>query len=157
MKRSSPMLIITALVLGIWWLLAPASPVKTAPLDKTITVEAIISQLEQGWAMAIVNKDTMALDRLLAKDFNGTSAFAEPYSREMAIEDIKNGVYVVDSMEFDDITVKVFGNTAIAFTSENEISRYYGEDRSGHYHCTDVWVKRDGRWEVVASHASQAD
>jgi ketosteroid isomerase-like protein len=157
MKRSLLVLTITALAFGTWGLLAPATPVKTAPLDETITIEAIIGQLEQGWAMAIVSKDTIALDRLLAKDFNGTSAKGEPYSREMAIEDIKNGVFVVDSMDFDDITVKVFGDMAIAFTSEDEISRHYDVDQSGHYHTTDVWVKRDGRWQVVASHSSRSE
>jgi ketosteroid isomerase-like protein len=153
MKRASLIVVLIAIALGVWgW----KSPVNTAPLDESITVAAIIDQLEHGWAMAIVNKDAAALDRLLAKDFNGTSADGEPYSREMAIEDIKNGAFAVDSMEFDDVTVRVYGNTAIAFISEDLVGRYYGEDRSGHFHFTDVWVKRDGRWQVVASHGSQA-
>ena len=28
---------------------------------------------------------------------------------------------------------------------------------SGHYHFTNVWVKRDGRWQVVASHGTRYD
>ena len=27
-----------------------------------------------------------------------------------------------------------------------------GKDTGGHYHFTDVWVKKGGRWQVVASH-----
>lgn len=30
----------------------------------------------------------------------------------------------------------------------------FGEDRSGAMLVTDVWVKRDGRWQVVARHTS---
>ena len=58
-------------------------------------------------------------------------------------------------MDLDQIDVNVFGNTAVAFTSQNEVSTYGNQDFSGHYHYTDVWVKRNGRWQVVASHGSK--
>jgi ketosteroid isomerase-like protein len=60
-------------------------------------------------------------------------------------------------MDLDQIDVNVFGNTAIAFTSQNEISTYGDRDLSGHYHYTDVWIKKNGRWQVVASHGSRFD
>jgi hypothetical protein len=51
--------------------------------------------------------------------------------------------------------VNVFGDTAVSFTSQEEKSKYDGKDSSGHYHFTDVWVKRDGKWQAVASHGSR--
>jgi hypothetical protein len=33
--------------------------------------------------------------------------------------------------------------------------QYKGKDISGQYRWTDVFVKRQGRWQVVATHASQ--
>ena len=52
-------------------------------------VEAIITQLELKWSLAIVNKDGAALERLLAKEFNGTSPTGYTYSRGMEITDFK--------------------------------------------------------------------
>jgi hypothetical protein len=73
----------------------------------------------------------------------------------MAMLDLKGGFYTVKKMELDEISVNVFGNTAVAFTSQEEVSSYGNEDLSGHYHYTDVWIKRGGRWQVVASHGSR--
>ena len=118
-------------------------------------VEATITQLERDWVNAIVTKDTATLDRILAEDFNGTTPEAFDYPKTMAIDDIKTGAYSVDSMVLNDVSVNTYGDTAVSFTSQQEKSRYAGKDRSGHYRFTDVWVKRDGRWQVVASHGSR--
>jgi ketosteroid isomerase-like protein len=157
MRRSSVVFIAAVFVLAVWWLYAPASAAIAGPEDSNKSVEATITELERAWAAAIVNRDTATLERLLAKEFNGTSPNAHTYSREMAIGDLKSGVYVVDKMDLDEISVNVFGNTAVAFTSQEEKSRYGNEDFSGHYHYTDMWVKRGGRWQVVASHGSRFD
>ena len=58
-------------------------------------------------------------------------------------------------MVLDEISVNVYGDVAVAFTSQKEKSQYAGKDTSGHYHFTDVWVKKGDRWQVVASHGSR--
>ncbi|NOT28112.1 MAG: nuclear transport factor 2 family protein [Acidobacteria bacterium] len=140
---------------------APAAPpaesapaVAAAPAED---VEATITQLERDWVAAIIKKDTAAIDRLLAEDFNGTSPTAHVYPKSSAMDDLTKGNFVVDSMVLDEISVNVYGDTAVAFTSQEEKSRYDGKDTSGHYHYTDVWVKKDGQWQVVASHGSRFD
>jgi hypothetical protein len=104
---------------------------------------------------AIVAKDFATLDRLLASDFIGTSPTGHTYSKDMAIADLKAGKYVVTRMDLDEIFINAYGNTVVAFTSQQERSMYGGEDFSGHYHYTDVWVRKNGRWQVVASHGSR--
>ena len=140
---------------------APAAPpaesapaVAAAPAED---VEATITQLERDWVAAIMKKDTATIDRLLADDFNGTSPTAHVYPKSSAIDDLTKGIFVVDSMVLDEVSVNVYGDAAVAFTSQEEKSRYDGKDTSGHYHYTDVWVKKGGRWQVVASHGSRFD
>jgi len=118
-------------------------------------VEAAITQLERDWAKAIVKKDVTALDRLLADEFNGTSPTAHTFPKSVAVGELKSGKYVVQSMVLDEISVNVYGNVAVAFTSQKEQSQYAGNDTSGHYHFTDVWVAKGDRWQVVASHGSR--
>jgi ketosteroid isomerase-like protein len=120
-------------------------------------VEATITQLEKDWVAAIEKKDAGALDRLLAADFAGTSPTAHTFTKSEAIDDLKAATYVVEKMDLDEVSVNVYGTTAVSFTSQEEKSKYRGNDTSGHYHFTDVWVKRDGRWQVVASHGTRYD
>jgi ketosteroid isomerase-like protein len=135
----------------------PAAAAPAAPPVVAVTedVEGKITLLERDWVRAIVNKDAAAVEQLLASDFVGTSPTAHTFSRSGAIDELKSGKYVVDSMDLDEISVNPYGDMAVAFTSQEEKSRYEGKDTSGHYHFTDVWVKRDGRWQVVASHGTR--
>jgi ketosteroid isomerase-like protein len=120
-------------------------------------VEAQVAQLEREWVAAIVHKDAAVLDRLLAEDFTGTSPTAHLYTKKIAIEDLTRGTYVVEAMDMDEISVKPYGNVAVAFASQQEKSHYGTQDISGHYHYTNVWLKKDGQWQVVSSHGSRFD
>ena len=132
---------------------APAAAASTAAQD----VEATIAQLEKDWVAAIVKKDTATLDRLLASEFAGTSPTAHTYTKSEAIADINDSRYVVDTMDLDEVSVNVYGTTAVSFISQEEKSKYEGKDTSGHYHFTDVWAKKDGNWQAVASHGTRYD
>ena len=133
---------------------APAAAPAPAPPED---VSAVITQLERDWVEAIIKKDTATIDRLLAPEFNGTSPTAHTFPKEAAIEDLKSGTFVVESMTLDDISVNPYGNTAVAFTSQEEKSHYGKQNTSGHYHWTDVWVKKDGQWQCVAAHGTRYD
>jgi len=120
-------------------------------------VATTIEQLEREWVTAIVKNDQATLSRLLSDDFVGTSPTAHIYHKKEALSDLQSGTYVVTSMNLDEVSANVYGDTAVAFTSQEEQSSYAGQDVSGHYHYTDVWVRRDGQWHVVASHGSCFD
>src|SRR5688500_6975203 len=100
---------------------APATPSASAE-----DVEATIAQLERDWVAAIVKKDEVALDRLLADEFAGVSPTAHYYNKEMAIDDLTKATYAVESMELDDVSVNTYGEFAVAFASQEEKSRYAG-------------------------------
>jgi ketosteroid isomerase-like protein len=134
---------------------APAAEPAAAVATTGEHVQGVISDLEREWVAAIVNKDGAALGRLLADDFAGTSPSAHLYTKKMAIDDLAAATYVVESMEMDEISVNVYGDTAVAFTSQDEKSRYGTRDTSGHYHYTNVWVNKNGQWQAVASHGTR--
>ncbi len=134
---------------------APAATVTQGAQAPAEDVEAVVTQLEREWVDAIVKKDAATIERVLADDFAGTSPTGHTYKKGIALEDLKSSKYVVEAMELDEISVNVYGDTAIVFSSQQETSSYDGQDTSGHYHFTDVWVKRNGRWQVVASHGTR--
>jgi ketosteroid isomerase-like protein len=112
----------------------------------------VITQLEHEWVAAILAKDTATIDRLLAADFIGTTN-NQKYFKDDAIEDVRTGTH--ESLELNDIDVRVFGNVAIATMSQDEKSKHAKEDFSGKYLFTNVWVKTDSQWHAVASHGSR--
>ena len=111
-----------------------------------------ITDLENEWVTAIVKKDTGTIDRLLADDFSGTTD-DQIYSKADAIEDVKSGTH--ESLDLDNIKVRLFGDTAVVTMGQNEKSRHGNTDFTGHYLFTDVWAKKNGQWFAVASHGSR--
>ena len=154
MKRS--ILILSLIAVAVLCLSLSPRPIVADSLHLKNVVDTI-TDLERSWVAAIVTKDTATLERILAPEFNGTSPTGFAYTKEMAIADIKAGRYIVDRMDLDEISVNVYGDTAVAFTGQRERSKSGGEDISGHYFYTDVWVKKKGRWQVVASHGSRIE
>ena len=125
------------------------TPTVSAAAEDTTKV---ITDFENEWVAAIVKKDTDTINRLLADDFSGTTD-DQIYSKADAIEDVKSGTH--ESLDLDNIKVRLFGDTAVVTMGQNEKSRHGNTDFSGHYLFTDVWAKKNGQWFAVASHGSR--
>ena len=112
--------------------------------------------MERKWAEAIVNRDMATLEELIADDFAGTSWTGGTYSKTKAMTDIEFRVFVAESLNLEDVKVSVFGDTAVVTMIQVEKSKYDNLDCSGRYGYSDVWVKRDGRWQAVSSYGRVA-
>lgn len=117
-------------------------------------VEQVLMQIEREGNEATAKKDGATLGKFLADDWvyqgpGGTQTKAETLAA-LTSEDQK-----FDSIILGDMKVRVFGNTAVVTGSEDEKSSYKGQDTSGHYLWTDVFVRRQGRWQLVASQATR--
>ena len=60
-------------------------------------------------------------------------------------------------MVVDRIRVRVIGDTAIVTLDQMEKSRYQGRDIIGRSKWTDTFMKRNGKWQLVANHGSQVE
>jgi ketosteroid isomerase-like protein len=96
-------------------------------------------------------------ERWIADDFIVTLANGQvqPYSRSAAREAFASGVYHVESVAVGDVRVKVFGDAAVVTAIQTEKSQTNGQNSSGRFQYTHVWVKRGDRWQVVAAHVTQ--
>jgi ketosteroid isomerase-like protein len=151
------MLVLLLIVAAFLFAACTASPESRAapsvsPAGNTEDIQQTITRLEHEWVAAILAKDPAAIDRLLAADFVGTTN-DQKYFKDDAIADVKTGTH--ESVELNDLEVRVFGNTAIATMSQNEKSRHGNEDFNGKYLFTDVWVRTNGQWHAVSSHGSR--
>lgn len=113
-------------------------------------VEQALMQMERDWTEAGLKKDAATLGKILADDWVGQGPTGIATKAE-ALADLKSGDNKLDSITLGDMKVRVFGDTAVVAGSDDEKSSYKGKDTSGHYTWTDVFVKRQGRWQAAAS------
>jgi ketosteroid isomerase-like protein len=62
---------------------------------------------------------------------------------------------VFESLTTDDLRVRVYGDTVVTTGRWKRVSKSTdGKDTSAQGFFTRVWVRRDGRWQIVVSHYS---
>lgn len=118
-------------------------------------VEQILSQAEREKAVDMASGRWT--ERWVADDFVITGADGEvhSHSKNQVLENIKSGAWKVETVAIDNINVRVFGDAAFVTATQTEKSQFHGKDSGGRYQYTHVWVKRAGRWQVVAAHVTR--
>ncbi len=118
------------------------------------SVEQELIKLEQGWANANVKADVAFLDRILAEDYTWTDENGVLRTKAQNLEVFKSREAVITSMVSDDMKVRVYGDAAVV-TGRNTIKgTWQGKDIDQQERWTDTWIKRNGRWQCVATHSS---
>jgi ketosteroid isomerase-like protein len=109
--------------------------------------------VENAWATAAVKADGAALEKIYADEYLFTDEEGLVWNKTQDIANVTSGAYKPASYKFDDMKVRIYGDTAVV-TGRNMVkATYKDKDISGPYRFTDVFVKRDGRWQCVATQA----
>ncbi len=117
--------------------------------------EQTLLQLERDWEQANAKNDLAALDRILAPEFVGTGSDGRLTTRAEVMARRKSGAVKFTTFTQDDYKVHVIGETAIVTGRSTIKGIRDGKDWTGQERWTDVFVRRNGRWQAVASHSSQ--
>jgi ketosteroid isomerase-like protein len=117
--------------------------------------EQAITKMEEEWAAALVKKDFTVIDRVTAPEWTLTAPDGQVMTKAQTDADLKSGALKFESVKFTDLKFKTYGDTVLVFGLSAEKSSYKGEDMSGEYRFTDVFVRRDGKWQCVATQATK--
>jgi Domain of unknown function (DUF4440) len=98
--------------------------------------EREIVALEKAWADAGPARDVPAYERVLADDFIGQWADGSSSNKAETIESLRTSDHYDDITPLGKLNVRVFNGTAVVNGRE--------------YTFTNVWAKRNGRWQCVA-------
>lgn len=115
--------------------------------------EGQLLYIEREWNDADRKHDVAWFDRNYAGAATDVSSRTGALSTKAeVIAAVKNDKSVADSLELSDMNVRVEGNTAVV----TGINHVRGRDDKGQafdrrFRFTDVFVKRDGRWQVMAT------
>jgi ketosteroid isomerase-like protein len=108
--------------------------------------------LSHGLVHAVQEHDTDKLELLLAEEFTLDGA-AGTLSREELLA-AAAGAYAIDEFAYHEIDPEVYGNTAVVVSRYSQSARVGDRDATGDLRVTDIWIRRDGRWQIVRRHAT---
>ncbi len=135
-------------------------PDQTKPAGEKVATTASAEQeligLDKEWGEAGLRGDSAVLERILADDFIGNSPTGVATKAQNIAEaktnapNITNATYVAD-----EYTVRFLDpNTAVMTHHAVEKGLNKGKEYNDQHRSMHVWVKRDSRWQVVASQAT---
>jgi ketosteroid isomerase-like protein len=148
MKALTLMVVVASLIGGLGLLIA------TDEVKAEKQVEQELLQIEKEWSDALVQRDTTKLDQILADEFEGVIPTGEVWTKETALMLVKTGTLALTSVELADMKVRVYGDTAVVTGRGLYKGKYKGGDISSDERWSDVFVKKNGRWQCVASQST---
>jgi ketosteroid isomerase-like protein len=105
---------------------------------------------EQRLADAERDGDTATLQQMLAEEFVATGATGVQTPKADFIDWYSPKHYKY--MTAEELDVRVYGESAVVLGKCRQLNLDADHEEATRF--TDVWVKRDGRWVVVAEHFS---
>jgi ketosteroid isomerase-like protein len=111
--------------------------------------EQELLKLEHDWREAYKQRDTQTLDRLVAEDFIFTDEEGQVYDKPKFIALALQ--QVVTAYTLGDLRIRVYGDTGVVTCPSSWHYNIEGKDVRWEFRSTDVFVKRQGHWQAVAS------
>ena len=120
--------------------------------SSNIQFEQELRQMNDDWVKALVRADRETLDRIMADDF----FFAYPMEgddKEQFIGDVVSGDVTVKFLSRENVSVRIWGSTAVLTAKDSAKWFYKGRDFSGHYKIIHIYSLRHDRWQLVSVQA----
>ena len=119
---------------------------QTKKVFRNDRVERELKELVRLWDTASINHDVATLDRLLADEFTLSGT---PKTAYLAF--IKSPKTMIESEVSDNFDVRVYKDMAVLIARDTIKLERNGVKVVEVYRYIDVWVKRGGRWQCVAT------
>ena len=145
-------LVIAALIVA----LAPLTLGQTKGTRRTQTESVVerIRMLDQERIQAQIHADAAALNRIYADDFIGIGPSGTVRTKPQVLADFTSHDLSFQSITTDEVRIRVYGNTAVETGRTTTVGQDKGKVVPRDNRFTRVWVRRQGRWRLVANHYS---
>jgi ketosteroid isomerase-like protein len=123
----------------------------TTPHSK-IQIEQELRQMNDEWVKALVSRDADTLDRIMSDTF----VFAYPLEgddKAQFINDLVSGDLSVIHLNRGNVSVRIWGATAVLTGRDQTKWHYKGRELTGQYKIINVYSNQDDKWQLVAVQA----
>ena len=117
------------------------------------TIRQII-EMERQAKEASLRRDVDFSQRTLADDYVAITPLGQVTTKQDTVSARKSGQLKYDTINVSDMVVRVYGDTAVVTARADVKGHQLGEDFSGPYRYTRVWVRRTGHWLAVSYQAT---
>ena len=117
--------------------------------------EQELLKLEDDWCTADLKQDAALLGRILATDFTSVGSRGGTNTRESTLAGYKDKTSSTTACANSNMKVRIYGDAAVVTGTSTASGTYKGaayKDRQALW--TDTFIRRDGRWQCVASQAT---
>ncbi len=116
-------------------------------------IDAIV-ELEERRRQAMLGADIAALDEMFVDNLSYTHSNAVTERKALYLERLAAGHYDYRELSFLDQDIRIVGDAALItghMTGEVVIA---GQLRKLNSRTTVVWIRRDGRWQMLTFHST---
>jgi ketosteroid isomerase-like protein len=113
-----------------------------------------ILDMERQAREASLHRDADFPQRTLAEDYVAITPLGQVTTKQDTVSARKSGQLRYDNINITDMVVRVYGDTAVVTARADVKGHQLGEDFSGPYRYTRVWVRRTGHWQAVSYQAT---
>ena len=135
---------------------APAQAESRAAPSKR-SAEGQLIELERQLSAALVREDAAVLDRLWSNDLVFTFPNGKVSNKAQRLASQKPAASSSQSESEttnDDVRVYLYENTAVVTVLSTWRGKENNQAYSSQFQATHVWVRQQGRWQLVAAHVS---
>ncbi len=117
------------------------------------TIREIID-MERQAKEASLHRDADFSQRTLAEDYVAITPLGQVTTKQDTVSARKSGQLRYQTIDVSDMVVRVYGDTAVVTARADVKGHQLGEDFSGPYRYTRIWVRRAGHWQAVSYQAT---
>jgi ketosteroid isomerase-like protein len=147
MKRCIPHFAITIVLLSF-----ASGQSATQQESQNTKSEQEVREAIEKYRTALLQRDIPSLEKIWADDYVFVNASGEVLTKAQRLANAKSGATTLDSIkEEENITVRVYQNSAVATSRVTIKGKYSGQPTGGEYRSMHVWVKGLEGWQLVAN------
>ena len=120
--------------------------------DQSIIREII--DMERQAKEASLRRDADFSQHSLAEDYVAITPLGQVTTKQDTVSARKSGQLRYETIDVSDMVVRVYGDTAVVTARADVKGHQLGEDFSGPYRYTRVWVRHTGHWQAVSYQAT---
>jgi ketosteroid isomerase-like protein len=118
-------------------------------------VEQQIKTLEAQRIAAILKSDTSFFEKNFVADYVAIRGDGKQSTKAQEIESLKSGITKYESIDERELTIRIYGDTAICNGLSSIKATINGKPYSGDVRNTRVWVKQEGSWKLATFQATR--
>lgn len=116
---------------------------------------AAIQKLEEGTRLAALKGDAGWWDTYLADNFTDIDFQGKVSSKAQIMAMYRSSQVAYNTLNLSERTVRIFGDTVIVTGKMAAEGTYRGQNFSGDFQFTRVWVRTAFGWQLAASQATK--